>query len=149
MSVLRAAAPRAVARCLARCLATIALVLATACGGASDDAASEAPPAQTPAFTPPPPRSPLTLAPREGPPGTAVTLTMSGLNSGASNLEIGFGDFTGHEIIGHADASEEGRVSTVIAVPASTPTGTRYFFLAEANGSPLAVSDSFVVTAAP
>jgi hypothetical protein len=142
MSAMRAAAMRAVAVC--------ALLLASGCGGGpAEEAAPESAPAQTPAFVAPPSRTPLTIAPREGPPGTEVTLTMSGLNSGAADLEIGFGDFTEHEIIGHADADAEGRLSTVIAVPASTPTGTRYFFLAEMSGSPLAVSDSFVVTSGP
>jgi hypothetical protein len=36
-----------------------------------------------------------------------------------------------------------------VRVPASATPGTYYFFIAERNGAPLAVSDSFVVTAGP
>ena len=128
--------------------ALCALVLACACGG--DDSAERAAPEDAPASAPvlptPPPRPPLTITPREGPGGTEVTLTLGGLMMNQPNLEIGFGDLTQHEIIGHASADVDGNLSTVIAVPASARPGTHYFFVAEENGSPIAVSDSFVVT---
>lgn len=131
-----------------RVVTLCALVLATACGGSEPaEQAPERAAAPGPPLIAPPPQSPLGRTPDRGPPGTEVTLTMSGLLANARDLEIGFGDFTGHSIIGHADADGEGTVATVIAVPTDTPPGTRYFFIAEANGSPLAVSDSFVVTA--
>jgi hypothetical protein len=132
----------------ARAAALCALVIAAACGGeAPDEAAPEAAPAQTPALAPPP-RSSITMTPSTGAPGAEVTLVMSGLMMN-QQTEVGFGTLTGHEIIDTMSASASGDVSAVVRVPASAPPGTYYFFIAERNGPPLAVSDSFVVTAGP
>ena len=137
-------------RAVRRTLALGALAIAAACGGGepAEEAAPEAA-AEQPQLIPPMPQSRLAISPREGPPGTEVTLTMSGLMASQQDMEIGLGDLAGHEIIGHADSDAEGNVSTVIAIPAATPPGTRYFFISDVGGSPISVSDSFVVTAAP
>jgi uncharacterized membrane protein len=92
--------------------------------------------------------SPISMEPVTGPPGTDVTLTMTGLMMNQST-EVGFGTFVGHEIIGEAQAGTTGEVTAAVRVPESATPGTYYFFIAEANGSPLAVSDSFVVTPRP
>ena len=138
-------------RAVRRGLAMGALAIAAACGGGepAEEAAPDAAAEQQPQLIAPRPQSRLAISPREGPPGTEVTLTMSGLMVSQQDMEIGLGDLAGHEIIGHADSDAEGNVSTVIAIPAATPPGVRYFFISDVGGSPISVSDSFVVTAAP
>jgi hypothetical protein len=120
-----------------------------ACGGG--DAADSAPAedaAGAPAIPTPPPPSRITMTPRQGAPGSEVTLVMSGLMM-SQPTDVGFGTFAGHEIIDTTSASASGDLSVVVRVPASSAAGTYYFFVAERNGSPIAVSDSFVVTGAP
>jgi hypothetical protein len=63
--------------------------------------------------------------------------------------EVGFGTLAGHEIIDTMRANPAGEVSVTVTVPAASAPGTYYFFIAERNGPPLAVSDSFVVTSGP
>ena len=88
------------------------------------------------------------MVPGIGAPGTEVTLETEGFVMNP-RLEIGFGDLTGHRIINQVDADTQGRMSTTVTVPATTVPGTNYFFIAEENGSPLAVSDPFLVTSGP
>ena len=127
-------------------LAAFALAtLLTAC--ANEPAASAgARGGEAPVAADEPRASPIAMSPREGPPGTDVTLELGGLVMNA-NVEIGFGDLTQHEIIASAEGDAEGRVTATVPVPASAPPGTYYFFIAQADGPPLAVSDPFVVTA--
>ena len=129
-------------------VAMVALACA-ACGGGDDapdaNASADSPPASMPAPVPPPPTSAVTMSPRTGPPGTEVTLAMTGLLMNQPT-EVGFGTFAGHEIIDTMQASAEGAVSVTVAVPGTTAPGAYFFFIAERNGSPIAVSDSFVVT---
>ena len=123
------------------------LACAVTCGGDTPEAEPPVSDARLPA-SPPSPESPIRMDPGTGAPGTEVTLQMEGLVMNAQ-LEIGFGDLTGHRIIDQADGGAQGRVSTTVTVPAATMPGTYYFFIAEENGSPLAVSDSFIVTPGP
>ncbi len=126
--------------------ATLALLAAaTACGSeVPDDVPAEAPPAEEAAAR----GTPLAIQPREGPPGTEVTLTMSGLIMNA-RTDVGFGTLAGHEILAQAQADQFGEVSAVVPVPATAEPGTYYFFIAEENGSPLAVSEAFMVLPLP
>ena len=126
--------------------AVVLTLIAAACGSQDREPAVPEDSAPPPA---PPRESPIRMEPHQGLPGSEVTLEMGGLVMNARDLEIGFGDFAGHEIIDHTDGDAEGRVSTTVTVPATARPGTYYFFIAEANGYPLAVSDSFVVIRAP
>jgi hypothetical protein len=125
-------------------------VVLGACGGgdAADQAPAEGAAAGAPGVPTPPPPSRITMTPRAGGPGTEVTLVMSGLMM-SQPAEVGFGTLAGHEIIDTTSASASGDLSAAVRVPATAAAGTYYFFVAERNGSPIAVSDSFVVTGAP
>ena len=81
-----------------------------------------------------------------GPPGTPVTVSMSGLMMNA-RLDVGFGSFVENQIVRHAQADQDGAVSVTLPIPARARPGVHYFFLAEEDGSPFAVSNPFLVTA--
>jgi hypothetical protein len=131
------------------CAASVGVWLG-ACGGgeAADQAPADDAGAGLPRIPTPPPPSRITMTPRSGAPGTEVTLVMSGLMM-SQPADVGFGTFAGHEIIDTTSASASGDLSATVRVPPSSAAGTYYFFVAERNGSPIAVSDSFVVTAGP
>jgi hypothetical protein len=120
------------------------------CGGgdAADPAPADDPAAGMPRIPTPPPPSRITMTPRSGAPGSEVTLVMSGLMMNQP-ADVGFGTFAGHEIIDTISASASGDLSATVRVPPSSAAGTYYFFVADRNGSPIAVSDSFVVTGGP
>ena len=87
------------------------------------------------------------LSSKGGPPGTPVTVSMSGLVMNA-RLEVGFGGFVEHEIISRVQSDADGTVSITLPIPATARPGVHFFFLAEEDGSPFAVSNPFLVTAA-
>ena len=86
------------------------------------------------------------LSSRGGPPGTPVTVSMSGLVMNA-RLDVGFGSFVENEIVRRAQADQDGAVSVTLPIPATARPGVHYFFLADEDGSPFAVSSPFLVTA--
>jgi hypothetical protein len=71
---------------------------------------------------------------------------MSGLMMNA-RLDVGFGSFVENQIVRRAQADQDGGVSVTVLIPATARPGVHYFFLAEENGSPFAVSNPFLVTA--
>jgi hypothetical protein len=87
------------------------------------------------------------LSPHGGPPGTEVTVTMTNLPLG-DTVEVGFGSFVEHQIIGSGRPDSNGGMKTTVTVPASSAPGPYYFFIANSAGSPIAVSDPFLVTRA-
>ena len=87
------------------------------------------------------------LSPHGGPPGTRVSVTMNNLALGDS-VEVGFGSFSEHEIIGTGRPDSNGVFKTTLQVPASAVPGPHFFFIARLGGSPIAVSDPFLVTRA-
>ena len=87
------------------------------------------------------------LSPHGGPPGTKVTVTMNNLPLG-DTVEVGFGSFVEHQIIGSGRPDSNGSVKTTVAIPATAVPGPHYFFIANSAGSPIAVSDPFLVTRA-
>ena len=127
----------------------VPVLAALACGADAPEADTATSAARVPGAGTPARESPIRMEPREGPPGTAVTLEMAGLMMTAQNLEIGFGNFVAHEIINETDSDAQGLVFTTVTVPETAEPGTYYFFIADVSGSPLAVSDSFVVTVQP
>ena len=86
------------------------------------------------------------LSSKGGPPGTSVTVSMSGLVMN-QKLDVGFGSFVENEIVQQAQADQDGAVSVTLPIPARARPGVHYFFLAEQDGSPFAVSSPFLVTA--
>ena len=86
------------------------------------------------------------LSSRGGPPGTPVTVSMSGLVMNG-RFDVGFGSFVENEILQVAQADQDGAVSVTLPIPARSRPGVHYFFLAEEDGSPFAVSSPFLVTA--
>ena len=125
------------------------LLLALACAGGQNDGAETeqvaASQAQVSASSTAQDRPPF-LSSRGGPPGTPVTVSMSGLVINA-RLDLGFGSFVQNEILQAVQADQDGAVSVTLPIPATARPGVHYFFLAEENGSPFAVSSPFLVTA--
>ena len=126
------------------------LLFAAACTSGQNDRAEpfeqvEASQAQISTNAPVQDRPPF-LSSKGGPPGTPVTVSMSGLVMNA-RLDVGFGSFVENEILQVAQADQEGAVSVTLPIPARARPGVHYFFLAEENGSPFAVSSPFLVTA--
>lgn len=133
------------------------LLVAAACAsdkteqkGDTLNAAAVSQPASAPVAAAPAeaPRGPeLELSTRGGPPGTKVTLSMSGLVLHAK-VDVGFGGFVEHEILVHDTANVDGEYNGTVAVPPATRPGTYYFFLADTDsGQPLGRPMAFVVTA--
>ena len=86
------------------------------------------------------------LSARGGPPGTPVTVSMSGLVMN-QRLDVGFGSFVENEIVQQVQADQDGDLSVTLPIPARARPGVHYFFLAEQAGSSFAVSSPFLVTA--
>lgn len=84
-----------------------------------------------------------------GGPGTKVTVTMKNLAIGDS-IEIGFGTFAEHQILPSADRQVDrtGAFTGTVTIPSDAITGPHYFFVAHLNGSPMGVSEAFLVTRA-
>lgn len=124
------------------------LLLATACARGRNDSAEPAEragPAQAEAGPAENDRPPF-LSPRGGPPGTVVTVSMSGLVINA-RVEVGFGSFVEHQIVHRGQNGPDGTFSVALPIPITARPGAHYFFLAEEDGSPFAISNPFLVTA--
>lgn len=124
------------------------LLVAAACASGRNNRAESAEQVETTQARARPPENdrPPFLSSRGGPPGTPVTVSMSGLVMNA-RLDVGFGSFVENQIVLRAQADQDGAVSVTVPIPATTRPGVHYFFLAEEDGSPFAVSNPFLVTA--
>lgn len=124
------------------------LFFAAACASGRNDRAESAEQVETPRAPARPPENdrPPFLSSRGGPPGTPVTVSMSGLVMNA-RLDVGFGGFVENQIVLRTQADQDGTVSVTVPILATARPGIHYFFLAEEDGSPFAVSNPFLVTA--
>ena len=124
------------------------LIFATACAVDANDRAEPAEQVETSqasARAAEQERPPF-LSSRGGPPGTPVTVSMSGLVMNG-RFDVGFGSLVENEILQVAQADQDGAVSVTLPIPARFRPGVHYFFLAEEDGSAFAVSSPFLVTA--
>jgi hypothetical protein len=87
------------------------------------------------------------LSTHGGPPSTKVTVSIGDMLIGDS-LEIGFGSFVEHQILGGGKVGRDGAFKGTFTVPADATMGSHFVFVAQAAGSPIAISDPFIVTRA-
>jgi hypothetical protein len=130
-----------------------AATVGAACAHESDDQASTELPAAT-ASAPTESVAPSAddqirklpnLSAHGGPPGTMVTVSIGDMLIGDS-LEIGFGSFVEHQILGGGKVDRAGAFKGTFTVPADATLGSHFVFVAQAAGSPVAISDPFIVT---